>query len=231
MTDDHVKPATRRAIDWRRMLAEGVLIVGSVYLAIYLEGVSNDRQEVEEARTTLAQLQVDLEEDRRDLAEILEEQRTLAGLYADLDRWLATPAAMPFDSVEAALDFIAYHNRTMFPRKGAWTTMLAEGYLGALDDPELVARLGTFYGRINERLEYNGGYYDLSLSRVSGEVVPSAWDYERRRPAADPELLRLLRGQLRFMRKAWNEYYIDLLTQYQEELDATIEAVEGYLAD
>jgi hypothetical protein len=216
---------------WRRMLAEGVLILGSVYLAIYLEGVSQERGRVENARAALAQLRVELEEDRRDLDEILAEQRVLASTYVDVGRWLSNPDAMPFDSVQRALDFLGFSNRTMFPRKGAWTTMLAEGHLSALDDPDLVARLGTFYGRINERIEYNGRDYDFSLNQIMRESVPAAWDHDRERPTGDPEPLRVLRSQLRFLQLAWNTFYIDLLGQYERELDALIEAVSAYLGD
>lgn len=219
------------SIDWRHMLAEGLLIVGSVYLAIYLEGVRDARERVEEARVGLAQLGTDLREDRRDLQEIVDDQRLLHRLYTDLERWLGTPDSMPADSVGAALDYIASSNRTMFPRKGAWTTMLSEGYLGPLDDPNLVARLGTLYGRINERIEYNGAYYDRSVAEVSGQTTPATWDFYQGGPFGDPEGLRLLRNQLRNLRIAWNEYYVNLLSEYEQELDATIAAIDAYLGE
>jgi hypothetical protein len=224
------RPSRPHGIDWRRMLAEGLLIVGSVYLAIYLEGVRDERSRVGEARVALTQLGTDLRQDRRDLGEILADQHKLHGLYLDLERWMGAPGSMPADSVQLALDYIASNNRTMFPRKGAWTTMLSEGYLGALEDPDLIARLGTFYGRINERVEYNGAYYDRSLNQVTGETISATWDPYRGRPFGDSQELRMLRNQLRYMRTAWNEYYVDLLDEYRQELDATIAAVDGYLS-
>lgn len=217
------------SLDWRRMLAEGLLIVGSVYLAIYLEGVSADRERVAQARDSLGLLRSELVEDMRDLTEILSEQEMLAGKYADLNRWLSDPAAIPYDSVQQTLDLVAYSNRTMFPRDGAWTTLLSEGHLSALDDPELVAHLGSFYGRTNDRVEYNGEHYDFSVAAVSREVMTSAWDFSRSRPVDSPERVRLLRDQLRFLQYAWNAWYMDLLGQYRAELESTLAAVESYL--
>jgi hypothetical protein len=43
-------------LPWARLLAEGLLIIVSVYLAIVLEGMSQDRAARREAHTALGQM-------------------------------------------------------------------------------------------------------------------------------------------------------------------------------
>lgn len=220
-----------KGLPWRRFLAEGLLIIASVYIAVVLEGISDDRGQVEDARAALAQLVGELEADRADLAEIVEEQSSLDQAYDDLVRWLATPYDMPFDSVEATLDRVAYSNRTMFPRRGAWTTMVAGGHLAWIDDGELVSRLATFYETISDRLEYNGEDYDFSLNEVFRETAPGAWDFFAHRPVGEEADVRRLRSQLRYMSITWNQFYLDLLDEYEVQLATLIDQIHAYLGE
>lgn len=217
-------------IPWRKALAEGALIIASVYIAIVLEGISDHRERVQEARASLEQLAVELREDRADLAQIMAEQEQLNAAYGRVLDWLADPATMPGDSVQDALDVLGYSNRTMFPRRGAWTTMISAGQLAWVEDRALVAHLGTFYERINNRIEYNGRDYDFSLNQVMRETVPEVWDPVARRPArgAEGQVARL-RSQLRFMRLTWNQFYLELLREYRLELESLIGQIDAYL--
>jgi len=142
--NDPSRPRSLARLPWRTIFVQGLLIVVSVYLAIVLEGLSQDRRDARDARIALAQMLGEMRMDRADLAEIRTEQLEHDRQYQQLDRWLARPSAIPADSFTAALDFMGGSNRTLYPRRSAWTTMVAAGQLRELDDPELVARLGNF---------------------------------------------------------------------------------------
>ena len=72
--------ADRRGVSWRRLLSEAVVIVASVYLAIVLEGMSDDRDRATEAVDALVQLVEELRKDRSDVAEVIAEQENLSRL-------------------------------------------------------------------------------------------------------------------------------------------------------
>ncbi|MDH5589072.1 MAG: DUF6090 family protein [Gemmatimonadota bacterium] len=211
---------------WRRMLKEGVLIVGSVYVAIVLEGVSAQRARVADARADLAQLRSELQADLADLAEIVGEQEELAAQYARLLRWLATPEDMPNDSVHAALERLATSNRTLFPRRGAWTSLVSGGQLASLGDGALVSRLANFYENIVERLEYNGASYDRNVDEVMRETVSASWDKSRRRPVGDAVRLR---NDLAYLELAWTRFYLDLLREHERESMGLLDDIAAFL--
>jgi|GEM_PF-3247073 len=54
-------------IPWARLLAEGALILISVYFAIVLEGMSQDREAEQAAHIALAQMLDEMREDRSDV--------------------------------------------------------------------------------------------------------------------------------------------------------------------
>lgn len=222
---------SRARLPWGRILAEALLIFGSVYLAIFLESRADDRRDVREAREALGQLLGELRGDQADLVEVLAAQDTLTGHYEAINRWLGDPATVPGDSMTASLDYISNNNRTMFPRHAAWTTMVAAGQLADLDDPGLVTRLGNLYENVMPRLEYNGGYYDAQVNDTYIVHVSEAWDSSRMRfgPGGEAAVIRLRESMYRLW-LAWNLYYLDLLADYGELVDEAAAAVEAYLA-
>jgi len=171
-----------------------------------------------------------MREDSADLDEIRAEQLERDEQYDNLIQWLANPENMPIDSVAAAVDSIISSNRTLYPRRSAWTTMVAAGQLGELDAPALVARLGNFYESVNPRVIDNGNDYDESLNDIARNSVPRFWDgVDRRLLTTDVEQLSIFRNQLRFMHLAWNKWYLELLDEYEEMLDTLILEIESYL--
>lgn len=120
---------TMPKLPWARILGEGALIIISVYLAIFLEGISQDHKAKTSAHLALVQMLGEMTEDTSDLEAIREEQLTRSRQYEDLDQWLASPETMPLDSVAETLDLVFFSNRTLYPRRSAWTTMLAAGPL------------------------------------------------------------------------------------------------------
>ena len=84
-----------RGVPWLRWLAEFVLIVGSVYLAVYLEGASQRRADRGAARVALSQLLGELREDVLDFDRIIAKQDSLHTDYTNMQRWLADSSMYP----------------------------------------------------------------------------------------------------------------------------------------
>jgi len=219
-------------IPWKRLAAEALVIVASVYLAIVLEGKAQDRERAEEATAALAQLREELRSDQADIGEIRVAQEGLAIHYLKLMDWFADPVSLPGDSVQEALDHILTNNRTMFPRSSAWTTMVASGQLAELDNPALVTRLGNLYENINDRLIYNGEYYDTDLSRFAFGSEVATWDSQTKRLLTrEPRALAEFHNRLYRMYHAWNQYYLALLDEYEAEVVGLITAVGEHLQE
>lgn len=219
-------------LPWVRLLGEGALIIASVYVAIVLEGMSQDREAERSAHTALAQMLGEMRQDLLDLGEIREEQLTRDRQYIALDKWLESPESMPLDLVAETTDSIFYSNRTLYPRRAAWTTMVAAGQLGELDAPELVARLGDFYESLIPRVIDNGDDYDESLNDIARNSAPRIWDgVNRHLLTNDDDQLTVFRNQLRYMHVSWNLWYLDLLEDYERRLDSLILEIGAYLAE
>lgn len=221
----------RSARPWGRWIGEGAVIVVSVFVAIYLEGLADDAERVDVAHSVLVQVAAELESDRNAMPEIRRQQGELVGVYEDLRRWLATPRSIPNDSVHAALDYVAFNNRTLYPSSGAWRTLTSTGHLSWIEDRELAARLADFYENRTVQLEFNGRDYDFNVNEVIRVTASRAWDYQKREAhtGGSADLVELS-GQLRYLGTSWNPYYIDLLDQYADEIDGLLEDIDGYLA-
>lgn len=212
-----------------RLFAEAVLIVSSVYLAITLEGASGERRSRSEAVAALSALQNELALDQADAQEILGLQFE-QGLSNDRIReWLSTPASFPADSMSAALLHVLTDNRTMFPRKSSWTTMVAEGQLAVLGDPSLVSQLANLYEHSTVRLEYNGDRYDDTTQDMLRGRLPYFWDIERHRFLTDePDDVRTFSNQMLQVRRQARGYRA-LLATWSEEVAEVQSMVEEYL--
>jgi hypothetical protein len=225
------QPVTRdRGARWARWLAEFVLIVGSVYLAVYLEGVAEDRADQAAARVALSQLLGELRGDAQDFDRIISKQDSLHGDYSDLRRWLADLRSYPADSAGAALYRVTAENSTLFARRSSWTTMVAGSQLADLDAPELVLRLGELYETIYPRIDYNSLAYDQTLSQHISTSRAIMWQTISSKPFVnDASEITALTSSLEYLRVNWNAWYRDLLIQYRADLAGAITAVEEYL--
>jgi hypothetical protein len=103
-----------------------------------------------------------MREDRADIDEIRKLQFERDKQYLAIDEWLASPETIPLDSMAEAIDAIFLENRTLYPRRSAWTTIVATGQLSELDEPSLGGRLGNFYARATARVIDNDFGEDLN---------------------------------------------------------------------
>ena len=216
-------------IPWIRFLGEAVLIVASVYVAIVLEGVSEDRDRRAEALAALSNLRAELVLDRGDFSEVMEIQEGHARRYANTIRWLADPLSMPTDSFGVDVVEVIYNNRTIFPRSSSWTTMIASGQLAYLGDQDLVARLANLYEHTNSRLDYNGTNYDDGVEDLARNAMPLVWDRVNDRLITTNEAaIAGFRGQLEWL-SDWNIFYRELITDWMQEVDAVLAGVDDHL--
>lgn len=224
------KTMTTTRLPWARILGEGTLIIVSVYLAIVLEGVSQDRESWSSAHEALVQMLAEMKEDSADFNEIRKEQLVRSRQYMELDQWLASPDSIPLDSAGEMLDLVFFSNRTLYPRRAAWTTMLSAGQLAELDSPGLVSRLGDFFESLNARVVDNGDDYDENLNDIARNSAPKYWDGANGRLlTTDVDKLAEFRNQLRYLHISWNTWYLDLLDKYGQTLDSLILEIELYL--
>ena len=217
-------------LPWAKLLAEGALIIVSVYFAIVLEGMSQDRVARMSAHTALAQMLGEMRKDSADVTEIRAEQLVRDKQYAALDQWLKNPESIPLNSMAEAVDAIFLENRTLYPRRSAWTTMVAAGQLGELDAPGLVTRLGDFYESATARIIDNGDDYDEGLNDIGRNSVPRVWDGANARLlTTDDREISAFRNQFRYIHIGWNLWYIDRLENYGRTLDSLALDIESYL--
>lgn len=220
----------QRARLWGRWAGEVVVIVASVFVAIYLEGLADDAERAADAHAVLAQVSAELASDLEAIPAIRQQQGELADVYDALSDWMASPRSLPADSVQSALDYVGFNNRTLYPSSGAWRALTSAGQLVWVEDQALVARLANFYENRTTQLEFNGRDYDFNVNEVIRVTASRAWDFQRQEPHVDggADLVELS-GQLRYLGTSWNPYYISLLDQYAEEIEALLADIDAYL--
>jgi hypothetical protein len=221
---------TLSKLSWAKLIGEGALIIVSVYFAIVLEGMSQKREAELAAHTALAQMLGEMREDSADVDDIRAMQFVRDRQYKDFDQWLESPETIPLDSMAESVDSIFLSNRTLYPRRSAWTTMVAAGQLGELDAPNLVARLGNFYESVTVRVIDGGEDYDDNLNDIGRNSATQIWDGGNERLlTTDVRQLTIFRNQLRYMHIGWNLWYLDLLDNYQQTLNSLVLEIESYL--
>lgn len=216
---------------WRRISGEAVLIIASVFVAIALESAWQDHQSFLSAQGALGQMLEELRQDRADLEEILDEQRSLDATYSRVISWLADPESLPEQEFGEGVEVLSYSNRTVYPRRSAWTTMVASGQLQLLGNAELVTKLGNLHENLYVRLIENGSAYNEDLLATMRESVPRIWDYsEHHLLTLDATEISKVRSELRLVHYSWNKWYLELLTEvYGPMLDETIADLDAYL--
>lgn len=220
----------QKARSWGRWAGEVVVIVASVFVAIYLEGLADDAERAADAHAALAQVSAELASDLESIPAIRQQQGELVEVYAALSDWMGSPRSLPTDSVQSALDYVGFNNRTLYPSSGAWRALTSAGQLVWVEDQALVARLANFYENRAIQLEFNGRDYDFNVNEVIRVTATRAWDFQRREPRVNggADLVELS-GQLRYLGTSWNPYYISLLDQYAQEIEALLIDIDAYL--
>lgn len=211
-----------------RFGGEALLIVASVFVAILLESMWQDRAEAIDARESLAQVRLSLIEDKRFFDRVEDEQRRSAELTRKLIEWFESPETLPSDDVHEV--FLAYNMPiSIWPRRAAWNTMVNSGQLRLLNAPELVTRIGDYYEHHLRRMEYNGKQYDAAFTVVSRGELSEIWDFERRALLTnDP--VRLTQFRNRLLRVSdWTQYYLAAVDRNRALVESLVEEIDAFL--
>ena len=220
-----------KAIPWMRFVGEAAVIIVSVFVAIALESMWQERQAAAEARDGLAQVLIELRQDRADLEAVVERQSEIDGMYGEIQTWLGDPETMPSQQFTDYLDDITYDNRTLFTRRSAWNMMVESGYLPLLEDSELAGQMANFYEDLVARLDFNNDNYDREFFTVIRDTGSRVWDSTNSRfRTSDPEEIGRFRDQLRYLHKVWNIWYLNFLEDYAAASDTLTGEIEDYLA-
>lgn len=212
-----------------RIGSEAVLIIASVFVAILLESMWQDRAERQDAREALAQVRTSLAEDRAFFDRVEAEQRAAAEGIELLIQWFSNPGSSPGKEVLEALDYSM--PISIWPRRAAWNTMVSAGQLQLLDAPNLTTRIGDYYEHHLQRIEYNGRQYDDVFVDVFEDDLPKIWNFEQQELlTADPARLVEFRNRLVQLYK-WIEYYLASVETNRRLLEALIEDIDRYLRE
>jgi hypothetical protein len=215
-------------IQFRRVVGEALLIFASVFIAIWLESAWQDHSDITEARVALGQLLGELRADQAFQERVKESQMAFRERNEIILSWLADPESPPSDSVQDAFENYS-HGITIWPRRATWTTMVAAGQLGLINDKSLVASLGDFYEHKQRRLEYNQRLYDESVELLTRGSIPGIWDFRRRRlMTSDYERIEVFHGKIRNIND-WNRWYLSYIAEYATDLSDLIHDVAQYL--
>jgi hypothetical protein len=212
-----------------RFGGEAVLIVVSVFVAIFLESMWQERAAALDARESLAQVRQSLVEDLAFLDKVEGEQKNAEAMINLLIRWAANPELLTDEQVNDAVQNYAIPI-SIWPRRAAWDSMVAAGQLRLLRAPELTTMVGDYYEYHLRRVEYNGRQYDELFVAVFEDELAKLWNYgETRLMTTDPEALAHFRNRL-IQLKNWTSYYLDYVQANCELLTELIDDIDEFLS-
>jgi plasmid stabilization system protein ParE len=160
---------------------------------------------------------------------IIEAQRGQERDFAEVADWLARADVAESPRVDSLLEKVLT-SLTVFPRRGAYSSMISSGQVGLLH-PELANQIVNLYENVYTRLAANGEHFDYSLERDFFPAYAGAWDPRSQALFVGDPVDRLrFRNTLSLMR-SWSVYYVDLLETSRAEVHALRSAIEASLGD
>lgn len=142
-----------RRIPWSRILAEGVVIVGSILVAFALDAWWSDQELAREVDEDLASLESEVSLNLGELRQTREIQRRIAdALVATSGRLAVDPAARVMVP-DTLVWWSAFNNPTFDPSFGSIEALTASGRLAAIEDPVLRQEIAKLRGRFGDLIE------------------------------------------------------------------------------
>jgi len=199
-----------------KVFFETLVIVFSVFMAIYFEDLWQDRKQKQEANRLLCELKLELAEDLNDIDSIIKNQRWNSKHYQVVVTGLSRSGFDFNQEIDAALHEIGKNNRTLYPRIATWSILLSNGLFAEIDDKELSVKLMNYYESFNKRIYDNGEGYDRTLNEMLRIHIPEYWDFLNKKPlASDHKSTSKFRAQIEHVYRDWNLYYIELLIKHK----------------
>lgn len=201
-----------------------IIVVIGVFLGITFESMASERDRTRKAHAALGQLVADMRRDDADMDRIIDQQRGQERDFADIAVWLADSLENQSARIDSLLEKVVT-SLTVYPRRGAYTSMVASGQIALLPQ-DLATSILNVYENVYTRLSANGEHYDFSLERDFLPSYANWWDPIRQGLIViDPADRIRFRNHLLLMR-AWSAYYIDLVAQSQAAVREVISEID-----
>lgn len=200
-----------------------ILIIG-VFLGITFESMASEWDRTRKAHAALDQLVADMRRDVEDMIRIIDQQRGQERDFGEIAAWLADSPDTQSARIDSLLDKVVT-SLTVYPRRGAYTSMIASGQIALLPQ-DLATSIVNVYENVYSRLSANGEHYDYSLERDFMPFYANSWDPVRQGLITADSVDRVrFRNHLLLMR-AWSAYYIDLVAQSQAAVQEVISDID-----
>jgi hypothetical protein len=201
-----------------------IIVVLGVFLGITFESMASERDRTGKAHDALDQLVADMRRDDADMHRIIAQQRGQERDFGEIAVWLSDSTTTGSARIDSLLEKVVT-SLTVYPRRGAYTSMIASGQIALLPE-DLAASVVNVYENVYSRLSANGEHYDYSLERDFLPAYAHSWDPTRQGLiAADPSDRIRFRNHLLLMR-AWSGYYRDLVVHSQAAVQDVIAAID-----
>jgi hypothetical protein len=205
-----------------------VIVIIGVFLGITFESMASERDRTRKAHVALDQLVADMHRDIADMNRIIEQQRGQERDFSEIAAWLSNSPESQSARIDSLLEKVVT-SYTVYPRRGAYTSMIASGQV-ALLPRYLASSIVNIYENVYTRLSANGEHYDFSLERDFFPSYADSWDPTRQAliTAETGERVRF-RNHVLLMR-AWSVYYTELVAESQaavQEVAFDIERVRA----
>jgi hypothetical protein len=220
----------RQGITLEQFGFQFVVVLLGVYLAIVLENCAQDRAEEEQANAMLADVLLEIQDDEREIQAVLAAQRELQEAYGALEAYLITASLADEPGIDSLFTGPLSFNPTAFPRRAAYSSLVASGGIAAITSKPLALQLVSLYEHYYTRLIYVGELSDKNLVEAFGNVKDTeGWDSSRRKLVRrGPDENVLFRNAAR-SQQFMAGMYVDRLTETLAALQQVKAGVLGYL--
>lgn len=201
-----------------------IIVILGVYLGITFEAKASDYDRTHKAKAALRYVVRDMRRDEADMSRVIQEQRAQARDYEEIADWLAPQASPVSARIDSLLRKVTT-SPTVFPRRGAYSSMIAAGQLALLSE-DTSDRIANLYENVYVRLAANGEHYDYSLERDFFPAYARAWDPARHELIAHDAGERTRFRNVVLLMHAWSQYYGGLVSESQRELQVVLADID-----
>jgi len=152
--------------NWLAVSLDVVVVVVGVYIGIFIGDQATEKAQVKAAHASLVFLEIDLNDDIRQVEDIIDLQTTS---IANVSRLIDVLKVYPVNVeqvVELEQAIADIENPTFTPAMGIYPMMLEQGYLTALLDPKVARAITSIYGNKYIRSTFYGKLLDRNADDV-----------------------------------------------------------------
>lgn len=171
-----------------KRLGQGAVVVSSILIAFAVDAVWEESKERRDLNDDLANIALELEENRARVVYHLDLAQRIAKALDVL--YLAIETDGPSPSVADTTVWLAHINPTFDASLGAIDALIASGRMAVVDNPELSRRLAGLRGRVEdtveEQVQAQQAYVDLVVPELdeldhqaTREISDAYWAQER----------------------------------------------------